>query len=97
MNISDIYSGWKNHLLPKESEKDLIENTSSYRMKICEGCPHISSNHHTPLRPDLHCTLCGCTLVAKTKALNTSCPDNPPRWGSIIKQEDGRKEKNEGT
>jgi predicted nucleic acid-binding Zn ribbon protein len=46
-------------------------------MGICRGCVHnsINSPHKaSPLRPDEHCIVCGCTLSAKTKCLSCSCP-----------------------
>ncbi len=73
MSLSQIYEGWKNHLLPEERIKAFIENVSSERLAICESCPEHSSNHKT-IRLDAHCTNCGCTLSAKTKCLTCECP-----------------------
>jgi hypothetical protein len=63
MSLSQIYEGWKNHLLPEERIKAFIENVSSERLAICELCPEHA-----------HCTNCGCTLSAKTKCLTCECP-----------------------
>jgi len=34
------------------------------------------------VRPDAHCTNCGCTLSAKTKCLSCSCPLN--KWEAVL-------------
>lgn len=74
MNLEQIYEGWKNHLLPEERLRAYIEYVSEGRMDICNACDKHSKNHHTPLRPDNHCTDCGCVLSAKTKCLSCECP-----------------------
>ena len=90
MNLMQIYEGWKNHLLPKESLKEKIIEISSERISICNACVHHSDNKpgYKSNRPDKHCTNCGCTLSAKTKCLSCSCPIN--KWEAIItrQQED---------
>jgi len=73
MSLSQIYEGWKNHLLPEERKKAFIEHVSLSRMAICNECEHVSTKHKT-MRPDVHCTECGCTLSAKTKCLTCECP-----------------------
>ena len=73
MSLSQIYEGWKNHLLPEERTKAFIEHVSEERNNICEGCEFHSKNHKS-IRPDAHCTNCGCTLSAKTKCLTCECP-----------------------
>ena len=73
MSLGQIIEGWKNHLLPEERKKAFIENVSNSRMDICNGCEHVSTKHKT-IRPDVHCTECGCTLSAKTKCLTCECP-----------------------
>mgnify|MGYP006286181149 CR=1 FL=1 len=77
INFSQIYEGWKNNLFPAEEMKEHIRSVSSQRMSICEGCEYISSKFSS-VRPDIHCTHCGCTLAAKTKCLSCSCPIN--KW-----------------
>ena len=71
--LDEIYHGWKNNLFPAEEEKEIINEASSERRKICEECEFISTKHFT-IRPDVHCTQCGCTLAAKTKSLESECP-----------------------
>mgnify|MGYP000297421914 FL=1 len=73
MSLGQIYEGWKNHLLPEERNKAFIEYTSQSRTAICEQCDKHSSKHKS-VRPDAHCTECGCTLSAKTKCLTCECP-----------------------
>ena len=73
MSLKQIYEGWKNHLLPEERKKAFIEHVSKERINVCEQCDKHSSKHIT-MRPDAHCTECGCTLSAKTKCLTCECP-----------------------
>ncbi len=54
---------------------------SDERMAICEGCDLISTKHKT-IRPDVHCTDCGCMLAAKTKCLSCACPLN--KWIAVM-------------
>ena len=82
--LSQIKEGWRNKLFPPEKIKDLIEEVSLERMKICEECPFISTKHKT-IRFDVHCTDCGCTLSAKTKCLNCACPKG--KWEAIKEEE----------
>jgi hypothetical protein len=77
MSLSEMLEGWKNNLLPKEEMKTLIEAVHSERIAICEACEFHSKNHLS-IRPDVHCTNCGCTLAAKTRCLSCSCPIN--KW-----------------
>lgn len=85
MDLAKVYEGWKNHLIPAEHEAALIKEVSDYRMSICNGCEFHSSNkkEYKTLRPDAHCTDCGCTLAAKTKSLTSSCPKL--KWEAVTK------------
>jgi|694.fasta_scaffold128036_3 hypothetical protein len=40
------------------------------RYSICQDCPHLTVAKT--------CTKCGCFMVAKTKLLNATCPEN--KW-----------------
>jgi hypothetical protein len=80
MNFREIYEGWKNKLAPEEALKEIIKEASLYRMEICETCDFHSKNHLS-IRPDVHCTKCGCTLSAKTACLSCKCPIN--KWRDI--------------
>ena len=90
MNIQQIIEGWRNNLFPPEEKKKIIEEISAYRMDICDGCDFHSKHHSTPIRPDVHCTKCGCTLAAKTKCLSCNCPEN--KWQAISIPEENEKE-----
>lgn len=92
MSLANLYEGWKNHLAPSEFLKDAIETVSENRMSICEGCEYHSKNHKT-IRPDAHCTKCGCTLAAKTKCLSCNCPVN--KWTAAVTEEQDKEIDNE--
>lgn len=76
MSLGQIYEGWKNHLLPTERIKEFVEHVAEVRMDICIQCDEHSFNkeNYKSIRPDAHCTNCGCTLAAKTKCLTCECP-----------------------
>jgi hypothetical protein len=84
MDFSKIYEGWRNNLFPPSAIKTLIQQTSRQRLNICKNCPHHSKFHKT-MRPDAHCTHCGCTLAAKTKCLSCSCPIG--KWKEVLTEE----------
>jgi hypothetical protein len=75
-------------LIPPASLKRVIEETSEERINICLTCPHHSKWHKT-LRPDDHCTNCGCTLAAKTKCLSCACPLN--KWMAVLTEDEEEK------
>ena len=91
MKLSEIYEGWRNKLLPPEELKEVIKATSEERINICLTCPHHSENKkktdpkYKTIRPDHHCTYCGCTLSAKTSCLSCRCPLN--KWIEKVTQE----------
>lgn len=82
MKLSQIYLGWRNNLFPPAKLKTLIQTTSNERLDICDNCPFHSKLHSTPLRPDDHCTDCGCNLAAKTKCLSCECPQK--KWTALM-------------
>lgn len=71
--LNDIVEGWSNVITNSEEE------LSKERMKICNNCEYISTKHKT-IRPDVHCTHCGCTLDAKTRCASCACPIG--KWNS---------------
>ena len=83
MSLNKIVEGWKNHLSPANNEKEIIAKVSQERLDICTQCEEHSYNkpEYKTIRPDAHCTNCGCTLSAKTKCLTCECPLN--KWGAI--------------
>ena len=74
INFSQIYEGWRNKLIPPSDMRLTIQNVRHERLAICAECPLHSKNHDVPLRPDDHCTECGCNLEAKTSCLSCKCP-----------------------
>jgi hypothetical protein len=86
MNVefSKIYEGWKNNLFPSKEMKNIIKAVSGYRLDICASCPS-HSKHHSSIRPDDHCVVCGCTLAAKTKCFSCECPLN--KWLAVTTEE----------
>lgn len=82
INFSQVYEGWRNKLVPPTKMKTLIHDVSQERLSICSACPFHSKFHKTPLRPDNHCTDCGCNLEAKTACLSCSCPQD--KWKAVM-------------
>jgi hypothetical protein len=68
--------GWAHNLTPKQLLNQQVIDVSTERMLICNSCEEHSSNKkdYKSVRPDAHCTNCGCTLAAKTKCLTCECP-----------------------
>ena len=87
-----IYEGWRNKLFPPELLKDMIDDVSAQRLAICEECGY-HSKHHKTLRPDAHCTECGCTLSAKTKCLSCDCPLS--KWNHVLTDKQEREIKSD--
>ena len=81
IKFSQIYEGWKNNLFPAKDMRKYIKEVGEERMAICEDCDLISTKHKT-IRPDVHCTDCGCTLAAKTKCLSCQCPLE--KWKAVM-------------
>ena len=86
INFGQIYEGWRNKLIPPADMKDMIQQVSKERVTICNDCPFHSKNHFTPLRPDAHCTDCGCNLEAKAACLSCSCPQD--KWLAVVDQDE---------
>lgn len=84
LKFSQIYEGWRNNLLPPKHLEEKIKEVGEERINICLNCKHHSKNHKT-VRPDDHCTHCGCTLAAKTKCLSCSCPIG--KWKEVLTSE----------
>lgn len=90
INVAQIIEGWRNKLIPPAHLKEMINEVSKERTDICNSCMFHSSNRekYRTMRVDDHCTLCGCTLSAKTKCLSCSCPLNPPKWEAVVSEDD---------
>ena len=90
LSSSQIYEGWKNNLFPAKEIKEKIATIGAQRMEICRSCNYNSEVRKVKLkekilRPDEHCTHCGCTLAAKTKCLSCECPIK--RWTAVLSEE----------
>lgn len=85
--LKQIAEGWKNNLTPAQFLDAKIIEVSNSRMEICNACEEHSSNKkgYSSIRPDAHCTNCGCTLSAKTKCLTCECPLK--KWLAVEKEE----------
>lgn len=73
------------------SAKRWIEEVSANRMYICNKCELFSENakkdnNYETLRPDPHCTNCGCNLDLKTRCMSCSCPIK--KWEAIMSEDD---------
>jgi hypothetical protein len=84
IDLSKVYEGWKNNLLPSKELRPIINNVSRERMAVCEDC-EFHSKHHKTFRLDDHCTNCGCTLSAKTKCLSCECPIS--KWLPVLEED----------
>ena len=86
-NFENIIEGWYNEIklqnenLPEDEINEILR-----RRVICNQCPLNSVNaqsskeykdlygkSYTTDRPDLHCSCCGCPIVAKTASLSSDC------------------------
>lgn len=89
INLSEIYEGWRNKLVPPAYLKDVIDETVEKRMAICRGCEHYSENAkkngYSTIRRDVHCVHCGCMLSAKTACLSCECPVK--KWTAALSYE----------
>ncbi len=92
--MQQIIEGWRNKLIPPAELKEAINAAVEQRMAICNECPHISTKHFS-IRPDVHCTKCGCTLSAKTACLSCQCPVN--KWSAIATKEEETLIKEDGS
>ena len=81
--LKEIVEGWKNNLTPTQFLDQQVIDVSAIRLGICATCDEYSMNKkdYKSMRPDVHCTNCGCTLAAKTKCLSCECPLN--KWNAV--------------
>ena len=86
INFAQIWEGWRNLLIPPAEMKEQIKALAAERTAICEGCGFHSDNQMeaNPLRPDKHCTECGCTISAKVSCLSCECPLPTPMWKAVL-------------
>jgi len=77
--------------------KEQIETVANERLAICSQCSFQSEvrkrlSDYKTIRPDVHCTNCGCTLAAKTRCLSCSCPIG--LWKEVLTSEQEEEIKN---
>jgi len=94
INWKHVVEGWRNHLVPPERIKELIQQTSEERLFICSKCIFHSSNrqNYKTLRIDRHCTICGCPEKALTKCLSCTCSleeiNEMPLWWPVVSEKE---------
>jgi hypothetical protein len=83
-NRKQILEGIKNSI----HRDEFVEDVSKHRMEVCNMCPNKDTSGDTCLMPNTQpcCSLCGCSLNFKTRALSSDCPDL--KWKAIITEED---------
>lgn len=82
--FKEIAEGWANRILKPEH----VERVARTRLNICNTC-HWNSKFHKTMRPDVHCTKCGCTIEAKVRSMESECPI--AKWPKITKDEQKQK------
>jgi hypothetical protein len=83
-NRKQIMEGVKNAVIRDE----YVEEIADHRRDICNTCEHRDDTGKECAMPGTQpcCSLCGCSLKFKTRALSTECPDG--RWFALISEED---------
>lgn len=84
-NVKHILEGITNTIFVREE----VEKIAAERMAICKMCPKNSKNVPGTMRPDEHCTLCGCNLHFKTRSLDSDCPSG--QWNALASEEDSQR------
>jgi len=87
LSLKGILEGAWNSVFVKQK----IEEIAGKRNEICKGCSMNSDhakrfNKYKSFRPDFHCTVCGCDLHLKTRALSQECPLG--KWVAHVSQEE---------
>lgn len=72
MELSKIWEGYKNLLIPSEELKVAIIKAQEERLSICKDCPMNSSKGE--IKKLSKCKECGCFLKAKAASLSSECP-----------------------
>lgn len=83
--IKNIFSGWKNYIIPNP----VADALALERSKHCAGCPHaVHIQHLANIHDKIEviegyvCNICSCPLSAKLRSTepDNACPDNPAKW-----------------
>ena len=81
---NQILEGIKNKIFKKED----VELIANERLDICKKCPHIDLKGDQCYVKGTQpcCSLCGCDLSLKTRALSAECDDK--RWNAVLSEEE---------
>lgn len=81
-NRKQIIEGITNTVIKDQ----FVEHVSQLRMEICNTCPDKDIEGEECVMPGTQpcCSLCGCSLSFKTRALSTACPAK--KWASIVSE-----------
>lgn len=79
-----ILEGIKNRIFKKEH----VEEIHNERMEVCKKCPHLDTEGSNCYMPGTQpcCSLCGCSLGLKLRALSAECDDK--RWQAVLSEEE---------
>lgn len=79
-----ILEGIRNNIFKKAD----VEYIAAERMDICNTCPHLDNKGSRCAVPGTNpcCSLCGCSMAFKTRALSASCPDN--KWDAVVDEDE---------
>ena len=82
IKITNIIDGFAGLAFPNKQTEEM----ATKRAEICAGCPHAKAfgaysvivDNKTKSIQGMKCDLCGCSLSAKVRSRNDSCPDG--KW-----------------
>lgn len=79
-----ILEGIKNNVFRNAD----VEDIAAERMEICSTCPHLDTVGTKCLIPGTSpcCSLCGCSLGLKTRALSAHCDIH--KWEAVLSEEE---------
>ena len=89
-NRKQIFEGITNTLIRDE----FVEEVAEQRMIICHSCPKQDIDGKDCLVSGTQpcCSLCGCSLKFKVRALSTDCPNG--KWKALMTEEEEDKLEN---
>lgn len=80
-NRKQIFEGITNAVIRDE----FVEDVARVRMEICNACP-TKGDECVVIGTAPCCNECGCSLIFKTRALSTECPQG--KWKALITEEE---------
>jgi len=83
-NRKQILEGVKNSIIRDK----FVEEIAEQRMILCHACPKKDIEGTSCVMPGTQpcCSLCGCSLSFKVRALSSDCPAH--KWKAVITEED---------